>query len=90
MAVNNVVQFPSIPGSPEHWTDGNPEVFFVAQEDRLRRCWSCKKMIQRGERYYGAFHLRLIRDRDGNVVDFRPTARVEMRLHPSCVREMMA
>ena len=99
--MSNVVQFrsgrPQV--TPDTWVKANPEVFFVRQEERSRRCSLCLKKIAPGEQYFGAYHVRwAVPERFINAViastgTLPPefiviTQKVEMRLHRGCAQEL--
>jgi hypothetical protein len=80
--VGEVIKFPSRPGTPEHWVDANPEVFFVVEGDpQKRRCYSCNKTIRPRQRYFGAYEMRCHR---GDPLDWYTTGCVKFRFHPDC------
>ena len=86
--MGKVISFTPKPGSPNHWVSGNPDMFFVATESRARKCFICQKMIRPGERYFGAYKVKLRWSKDGGELrEIHYTDKVEMRVHKRCAEK---
>ncbi len=86
----NIIRFPQMQLTSDQWVAKNPDVFFIATEQVLRRCSQCRKSIRAGHEYFGMYKIKMDRflrseDTSDITIDQRT---VEMRLHPKCALEL--
>jgi hypothetical protein len=86
----NIIPFPQRQLTSEQWIQKNPEVFFVASEQCLRRCSLCRKSIPVGQEFFGGYEVKVdLFIRTGCISDVTINRqKVVHRLHPKCALEL--